>query len=254
MDPRLSIVASLLLSSAIGAIACSPSCAQGLGKPDAPIPKSVDAVDTVKVISAQAPYEYITPKQRVQWAMTETFGPESLLVGGWSAGIGTARDHPPEYGPHWEGFAKRYGIRFSGVATSNAMEAGLGALWGEDPRYVRNPLLPFKRRIDNVFLFSLMARNRHGQLMPAYARYIAIPGNNFLSNTWRVRYCRGYLRQRLERILAGREAQVLQPLRARQARPHRFTAIACSSKCPPRSSEPAPMKARAGISFVKYDL
>jgi len=22
--------------------------------------------------------------------------------------------------------------------------------------------------------------------MPAYARYIAIPGNNFLSNTWRV--------------------------------------------------------------------
>ena len=186
MDPRLSIVASLLLSSAIGAIACSPSCAQGLGKPDAPIPKSVDAVDTVKVISAQAPYEYITPKQRVQWAMTETFGPESLLVGGWSAGIGTARDHPPEYGPHWEGFAKRYGIRFSGVATSNAMEAGLGALWGEDPRYVRNPLLPFKRRIGNVFLFSLMARNRHGQLMPAYARYIAIPGNNFLSNTWRV--------------------------------------------------------------------
>jgi hypothetical protein len=116
----------------------------------------------------------------------ETFGPESLSVGTLSAGIGTARDRPVEYGPHWDGFAKRYGMRFTGVASSNAIEASLGAIWGEDPRYVRNQNLPFKRRVGNVFLLSFTARNREGKLMPAYARYIAIPGNNFLSNTWRV--------------------------------------------------------------------
>ena len=33
---------------------------------------------------------------------------------------------------------------------------------------------------------SFAARNREGKLTPAYARYIAITGNNFLSNTWRV--------------------------------------------------------------------
>jgi len=113
-------------------------------------------------------------------------GAQSLFVGLWTAGLGTARNHPYQYGPHWDGFAKRYGIRFSGVAASNTIEAGLGAIWGEDPRYVRNALLPFKKRIGNVFWYSLMARNRNGRLMPAYARYIAIPGNNFLSNTWRV--------------------------------------------------------------------
>src|ERR1043166_8687340 len=112
--------------------------------------------------------------------------PESCLVGTWTAGIGTARNKPEEYGPHWDGFAKRYGMRFSGIAASNTIEAGLGALWGEDPRYVRNPLLPFRKRIGNVFLLSFAARNREGKLMPAYARYVAIPGNNFLSNTWRV--------------------------------------------------------------------
>jgi hypothetical protein len=34
-------------------------------------------------------------------------------------------------------------------------------------------------------------------------------------------------------------------------RDYLFTAMACNSKCAPRSSEPAPMKARAGKSFEK---
>lgn len=32
---------------------------------------------------------------------------------------------------------------------------------------------------------TFVARNRDGGLMPAYARFIAVPGSNFLSNTWR---------------------------------------------------------------------
>ena len=156
-------------------------------KPEAPPVKPQGPPEQkLNFIAAQAPYEPLSGKQRVLWAARETFGPESWLVGVWTAGIGTARDKPEEYGPHWEGFAKRYGMRFSGIAASNTIEAGLGAIWGEDPRYVRNPNLPFKRRVGNVFWLSFTARNRQGKLMPAYARYIAIPGNNFLSNTWRV--------------------------------------------------------------------
>jgi hypothetical protein len=33
---------------------------------------------------------------------------------------------------------------------------------------------------------TFMAQDRDGKLMPAYARFAAIPGSNFLSNTWRV--------------------------------------------------------------------
>lgn len=167
-----------MLSLALLASACLAQ-----EKPDAP---QGPAQQNLKVISSQAPYEPISAKQRIQWAAWETFGPESLLTGTFSAAIGTGRDNPEEYGPHWDGFAKRYGMRFTGIASSNTIEAGLGALWGEDPRYVRDQNLPFKRRIGNVFLLSFAARNRQGKLIPAYARYIAIPGNNFLSNTWRV--------------------------------------------------------------------
>jgi len=164
-----------------------PSRAQETEKPEAPAAKPQGPPATnLKVIAVQAPYQPLSAKQRVQWATSETFGLESWFVGTWTAGIGTARNKPEEYGPHWEGFAKRYGIRFSGIAASNTIEAWLGAIWGEDPRYVRNQNLPFTKRIGNVFLYSFAARNRDGKLMPAYARFIAIPGNNFLSNTWRV--------------------------------------------------------------------
>ena len=134
-----------------------------------------------------APYQPITARQRLNWMVDNTLGPETLTVGLLSAGIGTARDSPKEYGPHWGGFADRYGMRLTGVSTGNAMEAGLGALWGEDPRYgyFRNAGELFKDRLRHVVVMTFFAHDRHGNRMPAYARYISTPGNNFLSNTWR---------------------------------------------------------------------
>ena len=172
--------------SAIMAFSCPTAFPQDGEKPDAPDKPQGPVEQNLRVISAQAPYQMISGRQRIAWAAQQTFGPESLLVGTLTAAIGTGRDTPPEYGPHWDGYAKRYGMRFTGIAASNTIEAGLGALWGEDPRYVRNQNLPFKKRIANVFLLSFAARNHNGKLVPAYARYIAIPGNNFLANTWRV--------------------------------------------------------------------
>jgi hypothetical protein len=174
----------LFLGVSLTAAASTPG--QEREKPDAPQPTQGPPQQSLKVLSANAPYEPITGKQRIEWAAQETFGPQSWLMGTFTAAIGTAKDHPAAFGPHWEGFAKRYGMRFSGVAASNTIEGGLGFLWGEDPRYLRKPGQGFKRRFVNVFVGSFTARNREGKIMPAYARYIAIPGNNFLSNTWRV--------------------------------------------------------------------
>jgi hypothetical protein len=64
------------------------------------------------------------------------------------------------------------------------MEAGLGALWGEDPRYFRVPDRPFKNRVWHVMKLTFVATNRNGDRMPAYSRYIAMSSSSFLSNTW----------------------------------------------------------------------
>ncbi len=135
--------------------------------------------------NTSALYQPITGRQRLNWAVKSTVGPVSLTAGLFSAGFGTAMDRPREYGPHWEGFAKRYGMRFTGIATGNLMEASVGALWGEDPRYFRATGQSVKGRIKNVIVMTFVARRADGELAPAYARYIGISGNNFISNSWR---------------------------------------------------------------------
>jgi hypothetical protein len=130
-------------------------------------------------------YQPITGRQRLHWFTRSTIGPESLAAGLFTAGFGTATNRPREYGPHWEGFGQRYGMRFTGIATGNAIEASVGALWGEDPRYSRAADQSLKGRIKNVVVMTFAARQAEGNLAPAYARYIGISGNNFLSNTWR---------------------------------------------------------------------
>ena len=109
---------------------------------------------------------------------------ESLRVL-FSAGLGTACNTPREYGPHWDGFANRYGIRFTGLITSKTMEASFGSGLGEDPRYFPALDKPFKERISHLFVITVMATRRDGQLRPADARFIAYASGNFLSNTWR---------------------------------------------------------------------
>ena len=121
----------------------------------------------------------------MNWFVRSTVGPESLTAGLFTAGFGTGLDRPREYGPHWEGYGKRYGMRFTGIATGNAMEAALGSLWGEDPRYFRATGQSVKGRIKNAVVMTFVARQADGTMAPAYARYIGISGNNFLSNTWR---------------------------------------------------------------------
>jgi hypothetical protein len=135
--------------------------------------------------SLDAPYHAIEHRERLRWFLTNTVGPEHLAGGVISSAFGTAIDRPREYGPGWGGFADRFGMRLTGVSTGNAMEAGIGALWGEDPRYFRAPGEPFKARLRNVIRLTFLARRPDAGFAPAYARFIAVSGNNFLSNTWR---------------------------------------------------------------------
>ncbi len=134
---------------------------------------------------AQSAPDAITGEGRFNWVLFNTLGPVSLADGLFASGLETLVDRPPEYGTHWEGFGKRYGLRLTGIATSNVMEAGLGAIWDEDPRYHRATGQPFGARWRNVAKWTFLARNDYGETVPAYARYAGIVGGNFLSNEWR---------------------------------------------------------------------
>ena len=131
-------------------------------------------------------YKPIAERERLEWFFVSTAGPTSLFgAGPLSAGLGTAFNNPPEYGPHWEGFGKRYGMRLTGVSTGNAIEATLGTAWGEDPRYFPSPNRAFGARVKYIIKTTFLAPRRDGRWRLAYARYAGNVGNNFLSNLWR---------------------------------------------------------------------
>ncbi len=132
-----------------------------------------------------AEYPVISAEGRLNWFVRSTVGPKSLAAGIFAAGLGTAIGSPSEYGPHWEGFGKRYGMRMTGISTGNAIDVVLGSAWGEDPRYFRTIHRPFGSRVKNIVDFTFRAYRPDGERHLAYARYAGTFGNNFLSNTWR---------------------------------------------------------------------
>jgi hypothetical protein len=143
------------------------------------------SVDSQSQAALQSDTSAITPEQRLGWILKSTLGPRNLAAGIFVSGLSTWRNQPPEYGPHWEGYGKRYGLRLTVGGTSNVIEAGLGSIWGEDPRYKRAQGQPVGRRVLHVFTSTVVTHDRNGDPMPAYARFIAVPGGNLVSNLWR---------------------------------------------------------------------
>ena len=76
-------------------------------------------------------------------------------------------------------------MHMTGIVTGNANQAGVGLLLREAPRHFSIAHGPIKLRVRNAIQLAV-ARHNDSSFGPAYARVIAIAGNNFLSNMWRV--------------------------------------------------------------------
>jgi hypothetical protein len=146
------------------------------------------AANQPSVPPAKQPYAFITGSERFQWFVVSTVGPASLFgAGPLSAGWGTMLNKPEEYGPGWEGFGKRYGMRLTGISTSNAIEALTGAALREDPRYIPAPPgTSFGKRAGRIVGHAFLSHRPDGSVRFSYSRVAGNVGNNFLSNLWRV--------------------------------------------------------------------
>ncbi len=130
-------------------------------------------------------YTPITPEQRVNWIVDGTIGPKSLIgIGPLAAAWQTAWNQPEEWGRSWSGFGKRYLQREADVAISNTLEAGVGAIWGEEPRYLRLGHGPIGARVKWAIKTAFVTQRRDGKLHAAWGRYVGNTVNNVIENTW----------------------------------------------------------------------
>ena len=150
----------------------------------API-ETAEAEEPAGAVVAADDYEPLKGKTRLKWVMRNSISPRRFAGYVITSAIGTGTNAPPEYGPHWDGFAKRIALRASTSTTGMFLEAGIGTLWDEDPRYVRTEGKPVKGRVLNAVKMAFLARNGRGEVVPAYARYISIPTSAFVTRTWR---------------------------------------------------------------------
>lgn len=134
--------------------------------------------------SNSSAYVAITPQQRMGWIVAGVAGPASLGVGVISSGWETIFNNPQEWGGTWTGFGKRYLAREADVAISNSLEAGVGSLWGEEPRYIRSHSRGFWPRTQFAMKTVLLAQRPDGHLAPAWGRYVGNTVNNIIENAW----------------------------------------------------------------------
>jgi len=130
-------------------------------------------------------YVPITAAQRVEWIVDGTVGLRSLaVIGVMGASFQTGINTPSEWERSWKGFGKRYLQREADVAISNSLEASTGALWGEEPRYIRSGRGNISERAQYAIKTAFLAQHRDGSLHPAWGRYVANTVNNLIENAW----------------------------------------------------------------------
>ncbi len=132
----------------------------------------------------QTTFTPINASSRMQWLLVENLSPSSLADDVAVGAVDTWLKTPKEYNTHWSGFGERTGLITGNYGVKSTMEVSFGSLWGEDPRYKPTEGLSKKARVGNVIKMTFMATNRTGGTMPAYSRYIALTGSNFLFNEW----------------------------------------------------------------------
>jgi hypothetical protein len=147
-----------------------------------PLPTaSTSMSDRAAITDGYAP---ITPKQRLDWSADGVFGRPAVLAAVAGDAWQTAWNTPPEWGRTWRGAGSRFAEREVDVALSNGIEAGLGSLWSEDPRYIRLGHGGIARRFGYAARTVFVAPRKDGAMAPAWARYAGNTVNSVIENAW----------------------------------------------------------------------
>lgn len=126
----------------------------------------------------------LTSHEKFHYRVIEQFGIRGFLGSAISAGIGQGLDVPDAWGPHWDGYAKRYGSGFAAGISRQVFALGLDHLLHQDPRYFPSSQVDFGPRLRNVLKQVVIAKDDNGQATTASSRIGSAFASGFLANAW----------------------------------------------------------------------
>lgn len=139
---------------------------------------------TAPPVYAPPVYAPPTTGERVTWVIEGSTSLPALLFNAVGAGMATQANWPKEWGRGIKGLGFRFADEEGYATACNAIEAGVGAIWSEDPRYHPSAHRGLRRRARHALLATIVAPRRDGHLAPAWGRFGAIAATMGIENAW----------------------------------------------------------------------
>lgn len=194
---------SIQLAVAIFLLACTPAYAQvavgtstipeekiGSGPPIKIGDPTIDAVNVPR-IPAKDPIPpqngYVRPgrKERFDNYLKSMFGPVALGKTVLSAGWGTWRNSPEEWGDNWEGFGRRAASSMGKSVVKNTVRYGLDEALKYDSGFYRSKKKDVGSRVMNALLSPVTARDKNGKRVVGIPRIVGTyTGSIIAAETW----------------------------------------------------------------------
>ena len=137
-----------------------------------------------RVIQPGTPAEALTPTEKAQLALRNTFGPRAvgqrLILASWDQAFDDR--HPWPNGIH--GYGMRFGSRMGRLATANALRLSSDIAFGLEPRYDRCNCSGFLARTGHAWRRVVVARTDSGGEFPAVSNFVGSYGAQMITDQW----------------------------------------------------------------------
>jgi hypothetical protein len=133
----------------------------------------------------ESSYVPLTLGQTYLWSVHQIFDWDVLFAVGAGAGLDHMHNDPSRWGHGFGGYADRLGSQAGMVVVRENLAFGVRALDHEDPRYVRSGQSGVLKRARYAMGQTFVARNAHGDTMPAYSIVASGFATPFVADAWR---------------------------------------------------------------------
>lgn len=143
------------------------------------------AADDPTILAKEVEWKPVTSAQRWQIYRNNTYestGAYTRVV--ITAGLDQWRDRPPSWPQGMEGYGRRVGQRFATFTLQDSAEAGLTAIAGYEPRYVRCKCSGVKARVAHAIKMNFLTLDRNGNNAFDWPKFASAYGVGMLATTW----------------------------------------------------------------------
>ena len=130
---------------------------------------------------------YVRPDadKRFKKYINSMFGPWSIGRAVASAGLSTWSNSPEEWGPHWDGFGKRFASNMGRSVMKNTMMYGMNEAFKLDSYYYRSTKRDWKSKVKTAMLSPVIARKPDGKKVFGFPRVVSTYASSVIvAETW----------------------------------------------------------------------